>query len=281
MGALDGRVAVVTGGASGIGRATCLRLAADGARVVVADINALGATAVADEITAGGGAVGRASDRPRGEAIAVGADVSREADVVAMIEAAVDTWGRLDVLHNNAGVTDAAVVGRDGDIQAMDVELWDHMMAVNLRGPMLGVKHALPHMLAVGRGSIVNTSSTAGLTGDGVYAAYGSSKGGLNSFTRYVATMYGKRGVRCNAVAPGVVVTPNAREHFDPVLLGIYEDHHLTPTLGSPEDVAAVVAFLASDDARFVTGQIVSVDGGLLSHFPTFAALHLGKAGPS
>ncbi len=261
---------MVTGGASGIGRATCLRLAADGARVVVADVNAPGATAVADEIRA----LGR-------DAVAITADVSREPDVVAMIAAAVDTWGRLDVLHNNAGVTDAAVIGRDGDLQTMDVELWDHMMAVNLRGPMLGVKHALPHMLAAGRGAIVNTSSTAGLTGDGVYAAYGSSKGGLNSFTRYVATMYGKQGIRSNAVAPGVVVTPNAREHFDPVLLGIYEDHHLTPTLGSPEDVAAVVAFLASDDARFVTGQIVSVDGGLLSHFPTFAALHLGKTAPS
>jgi NAD(P)-dependent dehydrogenase (short-subunit alcohol dehydrogenase family) len=271
MGKLDGRVAVVTGGASGIGRASCLRLAGDGARIVVADLNGAGAQIVAEEIRAVGGGGGA------GEAIAVTADISREADVAAMIAAAVDTWGRLDILHNNAGVTDAAVIGRDGPVEDMDVELWDHMMAVNLRGPMLGVKHGLPHMLGAGRGSIVNTSSTAGLTGDGVYSAYGSSKGGLNSFTRYVATMYGKRGIRCNAVAPGLVVTPNSREHFDPAILAIYEDHHLTPELGSPDDIAAVVAFLASDDARFVTGQVVNADGGFLSHFPTFAALHLRR----
>jgi NAD(P)-dependent dehydrogenase (short-subunit alcohol dehydrogenase family) len=262
-GALAGKVAVVTGGASGIGRATCLRMAEEGARVAVVDVDGEGAEAVAAEVRDAGHA-----------AIGVRADVAVEADVAAAIAAAVDAFGALHVLHNNAGVTRVDLVGRDGPIEDMEVELWDLMMAVNLRGPMLGVKHALPHLLASGGGSIVNTSSTAGFVGDGIYAAYGSSKGGLNAFTRYVATMYGKRGIRCNAVAPGVVASPNLREHFDPELLEVYESNHLTPTLGAPVDVAEAVVFLASDAAAFITGQVLCVDGGLLSHFPTWAQVH-------
>ncbi|MBY0400553.1 SDR family oxidoreductase [Myxococcota bacterium] len=265
-GRLEGKVAVVTGGASGIGRATVLRMAAEGARVVVADLNGVGADGLAAEVRAGGG-----------EAIAVRTDVGEEADIARMITAALDAFGRIDVLHNNAAVTSPELLAGDGAIEDLDTELWDQTMRINLRGPMLGVKHALPHMLAQGRGSIVNTSSTAGFVGDGVYGAYGSSKGGLNAFTAYVATMYGKRGIRCNAVAPGLVATPNAREHFDPRILEIYESNHLTRTLGTPDDVARVVVFLASDEASFVTGQVVKVDGGLLSHFPTWAQLHRPK----
>ncbi|MBK7951980.1 MAG: SDR family oxidoreductase [Deltaproteobacteria bacterium] len=262
-GRLEGKVAVVTGGASGIGRATVLCMAAEGARLVVADLNGAGAEAVAGEARAAGG-----------EAISVRTDVGEEADIARMIAAALDTFGQIDVLHNNAAVTSAELLAGDAAIEDLDTELWDLTMRVNLRGPMLGVKHALPPMLARGRGSIVNTSSTAGFVGDGVYGAYGASKGGVNAFTAYVATMYGKRGIRCNAVAPGLVATPNAREHFDPALLEIYESNHLTPTLGTPDEVARVVAFLASDEASFVTGQVIKVDGGLLSHFPTWAQIH-------
>ncbi len=213
------------------------------------------------------------ADEAGGPAHPFRADVTVEEDVAAMVESAVSRWGRLDVLHNNAGTTDVDLVGADGDITAMPIELWDHMMAVNLRGPMLGCKHAIPHLLRRGGGSIVNTSSLSAAAGDLRYSAYGSAKGGLNSFTRYVATMYGKQGVRCNAVAPGLVATERAREHFDPELLAIYEGNHLTPHLGSPEDVAEVVAFLASDAAAYVTGQVVAVDGGLFSHLPTFAQM--------
>jgi NAD(P)-dependent dehydrogenase (short-subunit alcohol dehydrogenase family) len=259
-GTLEGKVAIITGAASGIGRASARKMAAEGAKVVVADRDRAGAVAVAEEIVAEGGV-----------AIPCRADVTSEEDVRAMVHLAVETWGGLDVLHNNAGTTDVDLVGRDGDIREMTVELWDTMMAVNLRGPMLGCKHALPFLIERGGGSIVNTSSMSGFAGDLQYAAYGSSKGGLNSFTRYVATMYGKQGVRCNAVCPGLVLTPAAREHFDPEILALYEGNHLTPELGAPEHVAEVAAFLASDASAFVTGQAIPVDGGLYSHLPTYA----------
>lgn len=265
---LADRVAVVTGGASGIGRATCHRMAAEGARVVVADLRADGAVDVAAEITAAGGA-----------AVGVGADVTSEADVASMIEAAIESFGRIDVLHNNAGTTAVDIVQRDAALHEMDADLWDLMMAVNLRGPMFGIKHAVPHFLAQGGGVIVNTSSAAGLAADSLYAAYGAAKAGLNSLTRSAATQYGKHGIRANAVAPGVVASPNLYEHFDPELLRIYRDNHLTPELGTPDEVAAVVVFLASDDASFVTGQVLAVDGGLLAHLPTWAQMHGG--GPS
>jgi NAD(P)-dependent dehydrogenase (short-subunit alcohol dehydrogenase family) len=262
MGRLDGKIAVVTGAASGIGRSSAVLMAAEGARVVVADRNEAGAASVAAEITAAGHT-----------AVSVRADVTVESDVQAMIATAVDTWGGLSVLHNNAGTTDTDILGADTDVQTMTVELWDHVMAVNLRGPMLGCKYALPHLIAGGGGSIVNTSSMSGYAGDLRYVAYGSSKGGLNSFTRYVATMYGKQGVRCNAICPGLVVTPAAREHFDPAMLALYEGNHLTPELGTPDQVAEVAAFLASDAAAYVTGQAIPVDGGLFSHLPTYAQM--------
>ena len=262
MGTLEGKIAVVTGAASGIGRASAIKLASEGARVVVADRNGSGAGSVADFINEAGGF-----------AVGVQADVTSEDQVRRMIDTAVDKWGGLDVLHNNAGTTDVADVGADTDITEMTIELWDYIMAVNLRGPMLGCKHAIPHMLRRGGGSIVQTSSMSAFAGDLRYAAYGASKGGLNSFTRYVATMYGKQGIRANAVCPGVVVTPAARVHFDPVMLELYESHHLTPQLGAPEQVAEVVAFLASDAASYVTGQAIPVDGGLFSHLPTYAQM--------
>jgi NAD(P)-dependent dehydrogenase (short-subunit alcohol dehydrogenase family) len=258
-GRLAGKVAIVTGAASGIGRATALRLAQEGASVVVADVNGPGAAAVAKEIEAAGGA-----------AIGQPADVSDEASVVAMIDAAVKRFGGLDVLHNNAAAVDPALMSRDGDVADLAIEVLDRTLAVNLRGPMLGCKHAIPRMLERGGGAIVNTSSASALVGDPVRTAYGISKAGLDSLTRYVATQYGKRGIRCNSIAPGVVATPALAANVPPEMIAIYERSHLTPRLGRPEDIAAVVAFLASDDAAFVTGQTLSVDGGLLAHHPAF-----------
>ncbi len=256
---LEGRVAIVTGGGSGIGRATALALALEGAAIVVADLSSERAAQVAGEVVAAGG---RAHAQPT--------DVANEASVEAMVEAAVKRFGGLDVLHNNAAATDWSVLGGDGEIAQLDLAVWEKTLAVNLRGPLLGCKHAIPAMLKRGRGSIINTSSASGSTGDLVRTAYGVSKAGVDGLTRYVATQYGKRGIRCNAIAPGVIETPALRQNVPPEEIALFERHHLTPRLGRPEDIAAAVVFLASDDAAFITGQILSVDGGLLAHHPMF-----------
>jgi NAD(P)-dependent dehydrogenase (short-subunit alcohol dehydrogenase family) len=257
---LAGRVAIVTGAASGIGRASALALARAGAAVVVADLDAAGAARVAAEIEAQGG-----------RAIGQRTEVSEPDSVEAMVAVAASRFGGLDVLHNNAAASDPAVIGADGELVGLELPIWERTLAVNLRGPMLGCKYAIPRMLERGGGAIVNTSSISGLTGDVARLAYGVSKAGLDSLTRYVATQYGKRGIRCNSIAPGVIATPALAANVPREQIAIYEESHLTPRLGSPEDIAAMVLFLASDAARFVTGQTLCVDGGLLAHHPTYA----------
>lgn len=268
MGVLEGRVAIVTGasmdesGGIGIGGATAQRMAREGARVVVADVKGAGARRLAESIQKSGG-----------QALGVEVDVSRESDVARMVAAAVDTFGGLDILHNNAAALDPEVLGKDGDLLSLDVAAWERMFAVNLTGAMLGCKHAIPHMLKRGRGAIVNTSSVASLQGDLVRAAYGSSKGGLNAFTKYVASMYGKQGIRCNGVAPGLVLSATVRALFPEQAKAAMLRHHLTPYLGEPEHIAQVVVFLASDAAAFITGETLRVDGGFTAHAPTTADL--------
>ena len=252
---LSGKTAIVTGAASGIGRATALRMAECGAAVVLADINADGLAAVADAIGARGG-----------QSLAVPTDVEDEAQISVLVDRAIDGFGSLHVLHNNAAALGRTPFGRDGDLQAMSSELWDHCFAVNLRSQMLCAKYALPHLLAGGGGSIINMSSGSALTGDLTRLAYSAAKAGVNALTRSIATMYGKQGLRCNAVAPGLVLTPPARAAMSEQHLRAYEDVCMTPYLGEPEDIAETVVFLASDRARYVTGQIISVDGGSLSH---------------
>jgi len=253
------RVAIVTGAASGIGRATARALAAEGLAVLVADLDAEGAERVVADIAAAGGT-----------AAAQRADVEQEESVRAMVDAAVSRFGGLDVLHNNAAASAPEIMGRDLDLAEMDVDVWDRTLAINLRGPMLGCKYAIPRMLERGGGVIINTSSASGLVGDLSRAAYGASKAGLDSLTRYVATQYGKRGIRCNAIAPGVIHTPALAQNVPAEQLAVFERSHLTPRLGQPEDIAAAVVFLASDGGAFITGQTLSVDGGLLAHHPTF-----------
>jgi NAD(P)-dependent dehydrogenase (short-subunit alcohol dehydrogenase family) len=235
-------------------------MASEGARVVAADVNGAGAQRLAESIQKGGG-----------QALGLQVDVAREGDIAAMVAAAVDTFGGVDILHNNAAALNPEVLGKDADLLSLDVAAWERMLAVNLTGAMLGCKHAIPHMLKRGRGAIVNTSSVASFQGDLVRAAYGSSKGGLNSLTRYVASMYGKQGIRCNAVAPGLVLTANGRKFFSEQAREMMLRHHLTPYLGEPEHVAQVVVFLASDAAAFITGETLRVDGGFTAHAPITA----------
>jgi len=258
------KVAIVTGGGSGIGAATARLLAAEGAAVTVADIREDAAAEVADSIQTAGG-----------NARAQQADVAEPTDVEAMVADTVSTFGGLDVLHNNAAVIDLNRV--DQDVVTMDLSTWDRVLAVNLTGSMLGCRFAIPVMLERGGGSIVNTASAAAFYGSDSLAAYGISKAGIVSLTRSVATAYGEQGIRCNAVAPGVVVARDVQEHLGgPMgerLRGITTSH-LVGRLGYPEEIAAAVAFLASDAAAFVTGETLRVDGGFTAHSPTYATDH-------
>jgi len=262
MSSLAGKVAIITGAGSGMGRATALLMASRGAKVTVAARNRERIEEVVELIRDNGG-----------EAIAQRCDVTKESDVAAMVRATVAAFGRLDILHNNAADLSAKSFGRDASIQLheMDVELWDATMAINLKGPMLCCKYAIPEMIKSGGGSIINVSSDGGMHGLDTTFAYGVSKAGVNMLTKYVATSYGKQGIRCNSVVPGLVMTEGARAQAPQAVLDVLHRHILTPFAGEPEDIARVVAFLASDESRYVTGQVIPVDGGLTSHAPYVA----------
>ena len=257
---LEGRVAMVTGSASGIGRATAHRLAVEGASVAVVDLDEGGAATVADQIRDAGG-----------QAIALQADVQDEAAVAAAVKGVVDQLGPIDILHNNAALLAPDHFNQDADVIELSAAVWDTTMAVNLRGVMFGCKHALPVMIENGGGSIINTSSSSALSGESLRSAYSASKAAVIAFSRSIATMYGKRGIRCNSVVPSVILSPENKSRISPRQLSIWEGNCLTPYLGVPEDIAAAVAFLASDDARYITGHELIVDGGSLAHKPTFA----------
>jgi NAD(P)-dependent dehydrogenase (short-subunit alcohol dehydrogenase family) len=253
MGRLEGKVAIVTGAGSGIGEATARLMAREGASVVVADIDGAAAERVAGEI---------------GSAVVAEVDVSDESSVVRMVETAVESFGGLDVLHNNA--SDASTNAADTDIVTLDMEIFDRLVAVNLKGQFMGCKHAIPHMLAHGGGSIVNTASIEGFMGRGVRAAYGACKAGVVLLTKAVAAQYGPRGIRCNAVAPGLVLTPALQHHYaTQEQIDASLARYPMPRLCAPEDVANAVLFLASDEAAYINATTLMVDGGATVYMPT------------
>ena len=257
---LQGKVAIVTGAAQGIGRASAVMMAEAGAAVVVADLNHAGADAVAGEVIASGGA-----------AIGISVDVSEPNQVESMIERTVKKFGRLDILFNNAGLQTPEVRGKDTDVVGLDLEVWEKTIAVNLTGPMLGCRFAIPHMIRGGGGSIINTSSGSADLADRIRCAYGTSKAGLNALTKYVAAAFGKNAIRCNAIAPGMVDTPGVHAVWSDSAMEGMIAHHMLERLAVPEDIAALAVFLAGQGSAHITGQVITVDGGFSGHLPSYA----------
>jgi NAD(P)-dependent dehydrogenase (short-subunit alcohol dehydrogenase family) len=252
MARLEGKVAIITGAGSGIGEATARLMVREGASVVVADINGTEAERVVGQL---------------GSGLAVEVDVSDEPSVMRMVESAVESFGGLDVLHNNA--TDSSTNALDTDIVTLDMAVFDRLVAVNLKGQFMGCKHAIPHMLARGGGSIINTASIDGFVGRGVRAAYGASKAGVVLLTKSVASQYGARGIRCNAVAPGFTLTPGAVGNAPPEYVQASLALYPMPRLCEPDDVANAVVFLASDEAAYINATTLMVDGGATVYMPS------------
>jgi len=249
---LENKVAIVTGGGSGIGAASSMRFAAEGASVLVADIRAHKAEQTVAEITALGGT-----------AQACEVDVADDASVAAMVGTCIDQFGRLDIIYNNAGTI------RLGNAETLSVEDWDLVMGVNVRSVFLGAKYAMPHMRAQGGGSIINTASISGLHGDGNGVVYAASKAAVINLTRALSTDYAHEGIRVNAICPGSIETPPViRMNQDPAVLQRNLNAHAMGRLGKPEEIANAAVWLASDESSFVTGEAIVVDGGLRAKSP-------------
>jgi NAD(P)-dependent dehydrogenase (short-subunit alcohol dehydrogenase family) len=251
VGKLEGKVAVITGAAMGIGRASAILLAREGAKIVVADID-----------DKDGEETVRLIEEAGGEALFAKTDVSKPEDVEAAVDAAVDAYGGLHVLHNNVGIALGASVVDTTE------ELWGRVLDVNLGGVYRGCKYAIPHMVRYGGGSIINSASVQGLRGFKGWAAYAASKGGIIALTRQVALEYAPHGIRINCIAPGTILTPMNVQVFeeaeDPeALRETWNRMHPIGRFGQPEEVAETVLFLAADSSSFITGQCLIVDGGL------------------
>ncbi|BFH64512.1 SDR family NAD(P)-dependent oxidoreductase [Paenibacillus azoreducens] len=247
MGRVSGKVAIVTGAAGGMGKADALLLAQEGAKVVVTDIQEGKVNAVVEEIHKNGG-----------EAIGFRHDVTSENEWERIVEETVKKWGKIDVLVNNAGISFPKSLL---DTTAQD---WDKVMGINLTGGFFGLKHVIPVMQKNGGGSIINISSIAGLTGSNGAGPYTASKGAVRLLTKAVAIDYGKDNIRCNSIHPGYIETPMTEGLFaDENMTNWFRSNTPLPRLGKPENIAAGVLFLASDESSFITGAELAIDGGV------------------
>ena len=248
---LQGKVSIITGAGSGMGRVAALRFAKEGSKVVVADNNEEAARETAAQVAAAGG-----------EAVAAAIDVSREADAKRMADLAVSTFGRIDVLYNNAGIMPEA----DHSVVDTPVEAWDQVMAVNVRGVYLACKHAIPRMLEHGSGSIINVSSFVAILGCSVpQDAYTASKGAVLALTRSLAVQFAPQGIRTNAILPGPVETPLLMDWLlkDEQAKKIRLARNPTGRFGKAEEVVALAVYLASDESAWTNGASLVVDGGI------------------
>ena len=248
MGKLAGKVAIITGAGSGIGRATACRFAAEGANVVVAEINDAGAGETVELARARGG----------GECVAVRTDVTDPDSVERAVAAAVERFGRLDVMHNNAGGSSV----EDGPVTEVSLDEWWRTIKIDLFGAFLGCRFAIPAMEASGGGSIINMASLVGVVGYPGRDAYSAAKGGVMALTRSVASGFVKANIRVNAIAPGAVATERVVAMI-PDVTSAFSAAEGAPQLAVPDDIANACVFLASDESSFLTGQVLSIDGGL------------------
>jgi NAD(P)-dependent dehydrogenase (short-subunit alcohol dehydrogenase family) len=272
---LEGKVAVITGGASGIGLATAQRFLAEGARVVIGDYNQTSINAALDQLAGG-------------ERIhAMSMDVAQEHDVAELMAAATNRWGRLDIAFNNAGITGAL-----GPIMETEVAHWDASFAVMARGVFLGIKHAARAMADTGGGAIVNTASIAGLAGGVIPTVYSATKAAVISLTRNAANELARYRIRVNAVCPGIIFTPLMHGGREAEAMATARLVQPWPDAGTPDHVASAVLYLASDESAFVTGEAHVVDGGYLANgllrthplpggkaHPDYAGMHYGMTG--
>jgi NAD(P)-dependent dehydrogenase (short-subunit alcohol dehydrogenase family) len=248
---LTDKVAVVAGGGSGIGAATAVRLAEEGAQVVVGDLVAENAESVAAAIRKDGG-----------RAVSAHFDISVDDSVAALCAVAVDEFGGLDLMHANAADLSEAAILNDTDALDVDLAVFDRTIAVNLRGHLLCTRHAIPRMLERGGGVVVYTSSAVSISGEPQRPSYGMSKSGINGLMRHVSSRWGREGIRANCVAPGMVLTQTILDNSDDAFREFALSLGHLNRLGEPSDIAAAVAFLMSDDAAWITAQVISVDGG-------------------
>jgi len=249
MEGLKDKVVLVAGAATGLGAASAQRLAQEGAKVVVGDLNQDGAERTAAAIRDTGG-----------EAVAVPFDISDDASVRELVASTVRTYGGLDRVHINAG--DMGSVSKDTDVVDIDLAVWDRTVAVNLRGHMLVTRHTVPQLLARGGGAIVYTSSIASFTGDPKRPAYAVTKAGINALARHVASRWGKDGIRANAITPGLILTPEIRDGAPPEMLTTMLARTRSPRHGEVNDISSMVAYLLSGEGSWINGQVVNVDGG-------------------
>jgi NAD(P)-dependent dehydrogenase (short-subunit alcohol dehydrogenase family) len=241
----------MAGGAGGIGTATSVRLAEEGSLVAVGDLNESAAKEVVALIEKAGG-----------EAFAIGLDIGDEDSVASAVQAAIKAFGGLDSIHINAADLSPETIGGDTDAVSIDLGVFDRTMRTGLRGHLLCTRHALPALLERGGGSLIYTCSAAAFVGEPERPAYAVAKSGITALVRHVASKWGKKGVRANAVAPGLVLTETVQEALDPSFRASVLKRQRSARLGRPDDIAGMVAFLMSSDGEWINGQVISVDGG-------------------
>ncbi|WP_309493294.1 SDR family oxidoreductase [Candidatus Hecatella orcuttiae] len=256
---LKGKVAIVTGASSGIGRAIALTFAQEGAKVVVSDINRKGGEETVQLIS-----------KAEGEATFVEADVSKSSDVKKLVDTCIEKYGRVDILVNNAGV------GIAGSVLDTSEEAWDKCLDVNLKGVFLCSKQALPDMVKHGGGVIINIGSIAGLRGGAQYSAYCASKAGVIDLSQCMAIDYAKYNIRVNCICPGQVETPMLMESVPEELLQKLIKANPMRRFGKPEEIAKLAVYLASDDSTYMTGAILVIDGGITLGYGPFAGGETG-----